>query len=282
MEVVWRPSARCRTEPPERLDSDGFVHRRRRTREVGTGEPARAHRGTRRPQVPASGPDAGPRAGDPRLPRRGGLAHRRAPRAEPRGRRAHHRDPPGVPLAARHRGLRHRPPVLRAQAAHRAPRLHRAAHPGRAVRLPEPSRVRARRRRELPRLGVAVVGGRHRHGPRGARRARPAHRGRHRRRRPHRRDGVGGPEQHRRRARPCRSSSSSTTTSAPTPRPAAASPTTSPPCARPAATSASSTGASTPWPARRSSVERCTRRCTGSRRASRTSSRRRACSRTSG
>ena len=44
-----------------------------------------------------------------------------------------------------------------------------------------------------------------------------------------------------------RSSSSSTTTSAPTPRRSAAWPTTSPRCARPAATSASSTGARTPW-----------------------------------
>ena len=43
---------------------------------------------------------------------------------------------------------------------------------------------------------------RHRHRPRRARRARPAHRGGHRRRRPHRRHGLGGAEQHRGRARP--------------------------------------------------------------------------------
>ena len=115
--------------------------------------------------------------------------------------------------------------------------------PRRHVGLPEPGRVRARRRRELARVVVAVVGRRHRQGPRAAGRDRPAHRGRHRRRRAHRRDGLGGAEQHRHRARPAAGRSSSTTTSAPTRRPSAAWPTTSRPCAPPAATSASSTGA---------------------------------------
>ena len=109
---------------------------------------------------------------------------------------------PGLRLAARHGRLRHRPPVLRAQAAHRPARLHRAAHPGRPVRLPEPRRVRARRRRELARVDRRCPGPTA--SPRRvvARRARPAHRRRHRRRRPHRRHGLGGAQQHRRRARP--------------------------------------------------------------------------------
>ena len=90
---------------------------------------------------------------------------------------------------------------------------------GRPLRLPEPRRVRARRRRELPRLDGAVVGRRHRQGAA-----------------PHAARATGTPSRSSvtapspaawpgRRSttspstRRCRSSSSSTTTSAPTPRP---------------------------------------------------------------
>ena len=48
-----------------------------------------------------------------------GVAHRRAPRAEPRRRRADHRAAPGVRLAARRDRLGHRSPGLRPQAADR-------------------------------------------------------------------------------------------------------------------------------------------------------------------
>ena len=99
---------------------------------------------------------------------------------EPRRRRADHRDPPGLRLPARRGRLRHRPPVLRPQAAHRPARLLRPAQGGGPVRLPEPRRVRARRRRELARLDLAVLGRRHRRRPGRARRARPAHRRGHR------------------------------------------------------------------------------------------------------
>lgn len=77
------------------------------------------------------------------------------------------------------------------------------------------------------------------------------------------------------------SSSSSTTTSAPTPRPSAAWPTTSPRSVRPTVTNGSWPAARTSWSARPSSAARSTRPCTAPRRASRTSSPRRACSRTS-
>ena len=143
----------------------------------------------------------------------------------------------------------------------------------RPVRLPEPGRDRARHRRELARLHRAVLGRRHRPRLPPARAARPARRRRRRRRRAHRRHGLGGAQQHRHR-RPHRSSSSSTTTSAPTRRPSAGSPTTSRPCARPAGYErfldwgrdrrCSAAAPRAGWP---------TRRCTGSRRASRTSSR---------
>ena len=70
-------------------------------------------RSLRPDQLPAL---AGEIRGFPRQCRR---PHRWAPRPQPRGRRADHRDPPGLRLSARHRRLRHRAPVLRAQAAHR-------------------------------------------------------------------------------------------------------------------------------------------------------------------
>ena len=71
-------------------------------------------------------------------------------------------------------------------------------------------------------------------------------RGGHRRRRPHRRHGLGGPEQHRGRARPAARHRRQRQRALLRPDPSAAWPTTWRRCARPAATSASSTGASTP------------------------------------
>ena len=60
--------------------------------------------------------------------------HRRPPRPQPRRRRADDGDPPGLRLAARPGGLRHRPPGLRAQDAHRPGRqLRHAAQRGRPV-----------------------------------------------------------------------------------------------------------------------------------------------------
>ena len=139
---------------------------------------------------------------------------RRPPRPEPRRRRADSRHAPGLRLPARHRRLRHRPPVLRAQAADRAPGLLRAALAGWAVRLPQPGREPARRGRELARLDVPVLGRRHRQGAPAARRARPLHGRGDRRRRADRRHGLGGAQQHRRRQGPAARSSWSTTTSA--------------------------------------------------------------------
>ena len=121
---------------------------------------------------------------------------------EPRRRRADHRDAPGVRVAAGHHGVRHGPPGLRAQAADRPPRLLAAAQQGRPVRVPQPGGVRARRRRELARLDRAELGRRHRQGQRAAGPRRPARRRGDRRRRPDGRHGLGGAQQHRRRAGP--------------------------------------------------------------------------------
>ena len=164
---------------------------------------------------------------------------------------------------ARHDRLRHRPPVLRAQAAHRPARLQQAQEAGRPVGLPEPQRVRARRGRELPRLDRAVLGRRHRQGAPAARRARPAHRGRHRRRRAHRGHGLGGDQQHRHRQGPAPGHRRQRQRPLLRHDHRRAWPTTSPPCAPPAATSGSSTGASPPSRARPWWAARCTARCTG-------------------
>ena len=129
---------------------------------------------------------------------RDGVADQRAPRAQPRRGRADHRAAPGVRLAGGQDRLRHRPPGLRAQAAHRAGgRVRHAAPARRAVRLPEPGRVRARPGGELARVHQPVLRRRAGQGVPAARRDGP-HRGRgDRRRRADRRDGLGGAEQHR-------------------------------------------------------------------------------------
>ena len=82
----------------------------------------------------------------------------------------------------------------------RAAGFDNAAAGGRPLRLPQPGRVRARRRRELPRLDRAVVRRRARQGVLPPRRG-AARRRRDRRRCAHRRHGLGGAEQHRRRRR---------------------------------------------------------------------------------
>ena len=63
---------------------------------------------------------------------------RRPPRPQPGRRRADHRTAPGLRQPRRRDRLRHRAPVVRPQAAHGPPRLHRPAHARRPVRLPEP------------------------------------------------------------------------------------------------------------------------------------------------
>ena len=81
----------------------------------------------------------------------------------------------------------------------RADRLRHPAPGGRPQRLPQPGRVRARHRRELPRLDRPVLRRRPGQGLRDPWRG-PPRRGGHRRRRPHRRHGLGGAQQHRHRA----------------------------------------------------------------------------------
>ena len=135
----------------------------------------RGARGDRRPgaraapgDLPGRPAEAGPRTSWTPSPRRSASTssapspHGWAPGAEPGRGRADAGAAPGVRLPARPDRLRHRPPGLRAQAAHRPAGLLDAAPPGRAVRLPEPGRVRARHRGELPRLHGPVVGRRHR------------------------------------------------------------------------------------------------------------------------
>ena len=159
---------------------------------------------------------------DPRVPRGIRVEDRRSPRPEPRRRRDDHRDPPGLRLAARRHRLRHRAPVVRAQAADRAQGPLDAAQDRRPRRLPAALGVRARHRRELARVELAVVGRRHLAGVRDDRPGRSARRRRRRRRRAHGRHDVGGAEQHLRRQHAQARSSSSTTTAARTRRPSAA------------------------------------------------------------
>ena len=84
---------------------------------VGLTRPGRAPRPTSRPLTPAECWRAV--RGDPHLPRRQGLAHRRPPRPQPRRGRAHRRPAPGLRLAPRRAAVGHRPPGVRPQAAHR-------------------------------------------------------------------------------------------------------------------------------------------------------------------
>ena len=136
-----------------------------------------------------------------RVPGRRGRQDRRAPRPEPRRRRAHARDAPGVRLAAGPVRVRHRAPVVRAQARHRAAGLLAPARAGRHRRVPAAQRVRARHRRVLARVVVAVLGGRHLAGVRADRPVGPHGRRRRRRRRAHRRHDLGSAQQHLRRQR---------------------------------------------------------------------------------
>ena len=148
-----------------------------------------------------------------------GLQDRRSSRAQPGRGRAHHRAAPGLRLAARHgsSGTPATSPTCTSCSPAGARTSTGCAQQGRPVRLPEPRRVRARRRRELARLDRAVARPTAWPRPTELRAAsRPPRRRRHRRRRAHRRHGLGGAEQHRRRAKTARWSSSSTTTSAPT------------------------------------------------------------------
>ena len=141
-------------------------------------------------------------ARDPRIPDRERVAHGRSPRSEPRRRRAHDRDAPRVRLAQRPDHLRHRAPVVRPQAPHRASGLHRTALARRPRRLSAALGEPARRRGVLACVQLAQLGRRHLarshpHGPQG-----PARRRRRRRRRADRRHDVGGAQQHLRRQQP--------------------------------------------------------------------------------
>ena len=155
----------------------------------------------RSPGSQGARPRRAARAGqrDTRLPHRGGIPQRRASRAQPRGGRADHRAAPRLRLPGRPDRLRHRPPGLRAQAAHRAAGWLRPAEAARRrVRVPEPGRVRARHRGELARLHRPVLCRRAGQGVPAAGRARPHGGRRGRRRRADRRHGLGGAQQHRR------------------------------------------------------------------------------------
>jgi hypothetical protein len=79
-----------------------------------------------------------------------------------------------------HKLLTGRHDFSKPQAAHRSSRLQQAQEAGRPVGLPEPRRVRARRRGELARVHGPVLGRRHRQGPSAAWGERASHGGRHR------------------------------------------------------------------------------------------------------
>src|SRR5260370_10377236 len=88
---------------------------------------------------------------DPGLPDRGRVAQRRPPGSEPRRGGADNRAGPGLRLALRPDRLGHRASVLCAQAAHWTDGwLRGAAAARRRLWVPEPGRVRARLRPELP------------------------------------------------------------------------------------------------------------------------------------
>ena len=165
-------------------------------------DPARDDLGTARPRCAESRAARAARDRDPRVPRRIRVEDGRTPRAEPRRRGDDDRDPPGVRLAARRDRVRHRAPVVRAQAPHRPQGPVDAAQDRRPRGLPAALGVRARHRRELARVELAVVGRRHLEGLRDDRPARPPRRRRRRRRGAHGRHDVGGAEQHLRRQHP--------------------------------------------------------------------------------
>ena len=142
-------------------------------------------------------------AGDPRLPHRERVAHRRSPRPEPRRRRADDRDAPRLRLAERPDRLRHRAPVATCTSCSPAGRTSAAC--ARAAASPAT--------RSAPRAAHDVVESSHASSSLswadGISRAltrtgrkRPARRRGRRRRRAHRRHDVGGAQQHLRRQRP--------------------------------------------------------------------------------
>ncbi len=162
-------------------------------------------RPARRPS-PRAGAAAGPGRGDPRLPRREGLGHRRPPRTQSRCRRADHRAAPRVPVAGRHDHLGHGPPGLRPQDPDGpSARLRPAPSAGRPFGVSESHRERPRPGGELTRIDSTVVRRRARQGvgAEGPSRPAPCRRG-HRRRGAHRGHGLGGAEQHRRLRPPAR------------------------------------------------------------------------------
>jgi len=114
---------------------------------------------------PAGPQGALPRSSSPSWPARSVMSWSRRwtrtsgpPRPQPRRGRADDRAAPGVRLAQGQADLRHRPPVLRAQAADRpAPRIpHALRQAGGPVGLPEPGRVRARPGGEQPRRPTSL------------------------------------------------------------------------------------------------------------------------------
>ena len=151
-----------------------------------------------RPQAPVTGGVRGLREGDPR--RAGGdrVADGRTSGTQPGRRRAHPGAAPRVRQPQGHSPAGRGAPVLRAQDRDRTGgSVRHAASAGGTVRLPVPGGERARCAGELPRLDLAVVGGRDREGPPRPWRARPLGRRRHRRRGADRRSRLGGPQLHR-------------------------------------------------------------------------------------
>ena len=197
---------------------------------------------------------------------RGGVPHRRPPRPQPRRGRADHRAAPGVRLADGPHRLRHRPPGLRAQDAHRPAGRLRPAAPARrrcpATRAgPSPSTTSSRTRTPPPRCPTPTAW------PRptrcAARTGTSVRRGRrrraHRRHVPGRRSTTSPPRRtaagHRRqRQRPLLHADRS-----------AGSPTTCPRCgSQPELRAGARPGQGRARPHARWSARRCTRRCTRS------------------
>lgn len=161
------------------------------------------HRVARGPAPAQPTRDPGTRRGDPAVPGGEGGGDRGTPRPQPRRRRTDHRTAPGVRLTPRPDHLRHRPSGLRPQDPDRPQgRLRHAAQAGRPVGISLSRRKRARLDRVLARLGGPVLRRRPRQGLRAVGPAGPDRGRRGRRRRAHRRNVLGGAEQHRSRTGP--------------------------------------------------------------------------------